>query len=66
MTFSEQMDLALSGMKASHVAAVKSAFTTFQTAIASEQTSYGTGEQEETSLKEKLVTLALELSAQIR
>lgn len=66
MSFSTDMDKALNGMKASQKAAVKSAFTTFQTAIESEQTTYGTKAPEKIALNESLMELGRTLASQIK
>lgn len=66
MSFSTQMDQALDGMVTAQKAAVKSAFTTVQTALTAEQTTYGSPQQEKISLDEKLLGLARDVRAQMR
>lgn len=66
MSFSTDMDGALAGMSADHKADVKSAFTTFQTAVETEQTDYGSPSQEKIAFNERLLELARDLTAQIK
>lgn len=66
MSFSIAMDSALNGMVTGQKAAVKSAFTTLETALAAEQVTYGSPKQEKISLDEKLLTLARDLRCQMR
>jgi hypothetical protein len=66
MSFSTDMDKALAPMASAHRADVKSAFTTFQTAVATEQTQYGTKSQEKIALESRLIDLARDLAAQIK
>jgi hypothetical protein len=66
MSFSTDMDRALDGMKASQKTAVKSAFTTVQTALSGEQVTYGSPQQEQIGLNEKLLGLARDVRAQMR
>jgi hypothetical protein len=65
MSFSTDMDRALNGMDTDHKTAVKSAFTTMQTAVAAEQVSYGSPAQEQIWLNEQLLELARGLTAQM-
>ncbi len=66
MSFSTDMDGALAGMSTDHKADVKSAFTTFQTAVETEQTDYGSPAQEKIAFNERLLELARDLTAQIK
>jgi hypothetical protein len=66
MSFSTDMDRALDGMETSQKAAVKSAFTTLQTALSGEQVTYGSPQQERISLNEKLLGMGREIRAQMR
>lgn len=65
MSFSTDMDKALDGMVTGQKAAVKSAFTTFQTAMAAEQATFGSPNQEKISLNEKLLALARDVRSQM-
>lgn len=65
-TFSQKMDAALAGMVTGQKAAVKSAFTTVQTALAAEETTYGSPKPETIWLDETLVRMASELRCQMR
>ncbi len=66
MSFSTDMDRALDGMSTDHKAAVKSAFTTFQAAIAAEQTSYQSPTPEKIALDERLLELGRDLAVQLQ
>lgn len=66
MSFSTEMDKAIDGMVTLQKAAVKSAFTTVQTALSGEQATYGSPQQERISLDEKLLALARDVRAQMR
>lgn len=66
MSFSTDMDAALDGMDTDHKATVKSAFTTFQTAVSGEQTTYGTEDPEKIAFNERLIELGRDLAAQMR
>jgi len=66
MSFSTKMDAALNGMVTGQKAAVKSAFTTLETALAAEQVTYGSPKQEKVALDEKLLALARDLRGQMR
>jgi hydroxylamine reductase (hybrid-cluster protein) len=65
-TFSTKMDAALNGMVTAQKAAVKSAFTTVETALAAEQVTYGSPKPEKIALDEKLLALARDVRAQMR
>ncbi len=65
MSFSTECDKALDGMASSQKSAVKSAFTTVQTALTAEQTTYGSPQQEKISLDEKLLALARDVRSQM-
>lgn len=66
MSFSTDMDRALNGMVTGQKAAVKSAFTTVQASLATEQSTYGTKNPEKIALNERLLALARDIRSEMR
>ena len=66
MSFSTDMDRALNGMATGQKAAVKSAFTTLETALADEQQDYESSPQERIATKARLLELAREVGVRMK
>lgn len=66
LTFSQEMDKALNGMDTDVKASVKTAFTDFNTAMATQHTAYGTPPSELAAFKDELIELAKNQTARMR
>ena len=66
MSFSTDMDKALANMAAGQVVAVKSAFTTLETALADEHQDYESSTVERIATKDKLLNLAREVAVRMQ
>lgn len=66
MSFSTDMDRALNGMATGQKAAVKSAFTTAETALADEHQDYESSTIERIATKDRLLELAREVAVRMQ